>query len=260
MRPLLLLALLLPQEKVTLGFKPAKGMKVASTESLSFKLHAKVVVNGDEYEEDVEVVRTRKSTTEFADVVDGRLARKVLAIEEDLGKARSAPDEDFELVKESLHAKTITVTEKEGKPVIECAEKLDAAARASLRLPDDDADLWPGKEVAVGASWTVTKPGVFARLYDVDEQESTLTLTLKELKQVEKRACAVVTLKGEVKVKTRVENHHTLTIEGELLADVETGIVLSLKASGKAVMKRAHETIKADGEGTVTLERTSTIK
>jgi len=259
-RALALLALLFAQEKATLVFKPAKGVRVTTSESLSFKVHAKVVVNGDEFEQDVEVVRTRKSTTEFAEVADGRLARKVLSIQEDLGKARSASDEEFEVVKESLHGKSVTITEKDGKPVVECEDKIDASARASLRLPEDDADLWPGKEIAVGATWTVTRPGIFARLYDVDDQESTLTMTLKELKQVDTRACALVTFKGEVKVKTRVENHYTLTLEGELLADAESGIVLSLKASGKAVLKRAHETIKADGEGTVSIERSSTIK
>jgi len=259
-RAALLLLLLLGQEKATIAFKPVQGEKLTATDSIVLKLKGKSSFNGVEEEIWLELSRRRRSVTEFAEVADGALRRKIIKTDEDVQKLCTDEKDPGEETQQPLHGCTATVSLKDGKTVIDGIEKPDLDTTRTLRLLEPESDLWPAAAVAVGGSWESTKADFLSRLLDLRDAESKVTLTLKELKEIGGRTCCVITVKADVSGKIANGTEYTLALSGELVAAADRGIVLTMKLEGKAVLNREHETYKMRAEGSVVLERKGELK
>jgi hypothetical protein len=257
---LALVLILLAQEKASIGFKPAQGEKLATTDSLALKVRGKIIVNGNEDELAIEIVRTRRASTEFAEVAEGTLRRKVLKVDEDIEKFRGDEKDTWDTSEQPLHGKTITLRLKDGTTAVEGIEKPNPETQRLLKLSEAEADLWPAGEVAVGASWESTRGAFVSRLLDLEETATKLTLTLQSVKEIGGRRCAIVALKGDIAGKAPNGTTYTLSLAGELTAVLDRGLVLTMKLEGKVKLAREHDTIKADGEGTIVIERKGEIK
>jgi hypothetical protein len=242
------------QDKVAITFRPAKGETMAAKDALVITGKAKLVVNGVEDEIGLESERRRSYSVAFGD------ESKVLKVEDDGTRTRSGPEDEWDRIDQPLHGKTVTVRLTNGATVIEGIEKPDEATKRALTLAEPEADWWPAEPVAVGGTWASEKGGVVERLLDLAEPSSKLTFTLKEMKKDGDRPLAVIGVKGTVSGKSPNGTEYALTLEGELTAAADRGLVLSMKLAGKAKLHRKSDTIQVDAEGAVSVERNATLK
>lgn len=224
------------QERVTLKHQPKAGDSI--TLNATFTMSVKVTQDGKEL--DYKAVNNRLATTEIAEVADGRTTKKIVEIlsdtDEHCAEGRTEKREN------PLHGRKVTALRKNGKWTFECNDKVDAEALKKAGDEEKYTHLLPGREVAVGESWTLS--GDKLKEAWGDGLEGEMKMTLKELKDVDGKRCAVVAVKWDVRSPKEADGtEKSVKFEGELIATVDRGYVLSLMGSGPIVIKNGEKQV-----------------
>ncbi len=155
-----------------------------------------------------------------------------------------------------LQGRKITISMKDGKLVHEGAEGLDEKFLKNLRLDDDQTFYLPRRPVALGDSWEVDpsefRGTLMVRFNVLDLPSGKVLLTLKEVKEIDHRMCAVIGTSLELRTKA-IE----FRMAGELIIWLDRGYVLSNKAAGTTKMNMPGEN---DMESQISVEEIVTVK
>lgn len=241
------------QDKVELKFQPQKGDKVTMVKKMTMSIKAKVKAGDQDQELEFGQRGFDKKIREVLDVKDGKIVKGSIHVVEDYEEAREPGSEEFKRKDNPLHGKKITVTMKDGQPVFEGIEDPDAKMKKALRLDDEFSRTFPRKPVGVGESWTVSGK----ELQDVLEDEKAdgkMTFKLTEVKDVDKRKCAVLDAAFEITGKTEEGIELTMKLTGEIVVRLDRGYTVTARMKGTVSMHLKNEQMEMTGDGPMTME------
>jgi hypothetical protein len=251
----ILAATILPvQDKITLKFVPKAGQSVTIEETTEYTLKANA--GGQEFEFSGKA--SEKTVTTFVKVEAGKVVEKLLHFEESVEEAKLPGSEDFTRNESPLHGRKITLTSKDGKVESKGAEDVTEDRYAQrIKIDEYYQYLLPEQPTAVGQSWEI-KGDVLKKIMRSDEiAQGKISCTLREIKEVEKRKCAVIHSKWEVSGTSSQGFELGMEVEGNLVIGLENGIPLSMKTEGNLKVSAAGQ---FEGEGPITIERKFTTK
>lgn len=244
-----LILALAAQDRVTLKFQPGEGDTCTLNSMTTMELKAKVA--GAKPAE-MTFRNFKLCTTEYLEVKDGAVVRKLIEVTDDTDE--HVADGVKQRSKNPTAGKKITVTIKDGKHAYEGAGDIDE--KTLRRVADEDKfyQLLPKKEVAAGDSWTLTGKDLKEAFIASGPVEGSIGLTLKELREIDGRRCAVITMKWDIKGPAEDGSVLAVTLEGELTVDVKRGYLLSMRGNGKIVVSVGDEEV-ASGSVSYFLEQ-----
>jgi len=220
------------QEKVTLRYQPKEGDSVTLNATVTMNLKVKT----DGGEQEFQAVNNRLATVEIGAVADGRPTRKTVEYLSDTDEQTAGGR--TERRENPLHGKRVTGARKDGKWTFACEEKLD---EETLRKAGDDekfTQLLPGREVAVGESWTLSGDKLSDAWAASGGLEGEMKMTLKDLKEIDGKRCATIAMKWDVKSpKAPDGTQHLLKVDGEIIATLDRGHI-SIVGRGPMTIRR----------------------
>jgi hypothetical protein len=245
----------LAQDKVELRFTPRAGDVLTLEAKISGSVKAKV----DGQDIDLSFRNSNKSHSTHLEVEGGKTVKKEIHIESDIEEQKGPGAEEFTANPQPLHGKKITITLKEGKPVIEGADDVDEKQRKKLRLEEEMAYLLPKKAVGVGDSWEVTGDDLKAAMgHDEALGEGKISFTVKEIKEIDKRRCLVATATWDLSGTAEEGFKVFIKLEGEEIFWIERGVALSFKGTG--TVKVSVPDSGFEGSGPVTVESKASLR
>ena len=251
----LLLALLAPQDKITLKFNPKKGDKLVRSEKMEMTITAKVTVGEQEQDVSMEQRETQKLTFEIGEVGDGAVNRMVMAWSDHFEERKGPPTNEWVKRLKPLNGKTVTLTRKDGKIEREGADGLDDKTLAKLDLDDRTSRLFPKGPVAPGDTWDLQGDDVRRFLgADNDLQQASVKMKFLSVKEIDGKKCAVLNALMDLGGKAPGNVDLTMKIDTEVVVWIERGYALSIKGKGNIEMKADNPQFKMKGEGPMTLE------
>lgn len=253
MNALLIALSLLAQEKVLLKHQPKAGDKAVVTEKMEAKIHLVVNAGGQKVELDVEQ-RESKRTAMACLAVDGAAMMKATyQVEEAYEEKKQPGAADFERADKPTKGKTVVAERKEGKIVYQGAEGLTEKDLKDFDLDDTFAQSFPQDPVAVGATWEVPAETLKKMFHD-PTSEGKMTLTLKEVKDVDGRRCAVLDAAMQMKGKAEEGVDISMDVKGPIVIWLERGYTLSAKLTGTMGLKANTAEAMMEGKGPMTVE------
>jgi len=257
----LVLALTAPQDKVTLKFNPKQGDRLSKSEKMEMSIKAKVVFGDQTQEFEIEQKEIEKSTLEYKEVVDGKVARTVFKCTENVEEKKAPPTLQWEKKEKGLHGRRLEIYMKDGKLVREGSEGIEEKLLKKLDLTDRTSLIYPKNAVGVGESWEVTGEDVRSFLgADADLKEASIKMKLLEVKEIEGRRCAVFNAIIDITGKAEGEFDMTMKLDTEVVVWIERGYALSVKGKGSMSMKGANAQFTMTGTGPMSLEITNKIE
>lgn len=254
---------LLPQEgKIALKFNPKKGDKLNRTQKFEMQMKIKVEAGGGEQEMEVENRGTEKSVIEYADVTDGKLTKIITDYIENYEESKAPPTMEWTRKDDELHGRKITVAMKDGKLVREGVEGLKEKVVDKHDLDAGDSKLLPKDPIAIGETWEIKGAELRKFLGDGNDEEikdGKLKVKLVEVKEIDKRRCAV--LKGDMDLtgKTAEGMDLSIKLDTDIIVWIERGYTLSVKGRGTIKMTGETEQFSMKGEGPITVEITTKV-
>jgi hypothetical protein len=248
-------------EKITLKFSPKKGDKLTKTQKMDMRIKATVEAGGQEQEVEFEQKAAEKTIHEIAEVTEGKVTRLVIDCQEDYEEKKQPPTMEWTRTDKPMHGRKVTLSLKDGQIVREGVEGLDEKHQRKLNLEDRTSHMFPKHAVGVGDKWEIKGEDLRKFLEDQEElKEGTFKLKVQEIKEIDKRRCAV--LKAEIELKGKIENGIELGVkmEGEVVVWIDRGYTLSFKVKGNMTMKADTEQFTMKGEGPMTVEITTKVE
>jgi len=247
-------ALLTQQDKVTLKFNPKKGDKLVRTEKSEMQIKAKIVAGEQTQDIEIEQKGSEKAVIEYQEVADGRVTKLHIDQQEDVEEKKEPGSMEWTKEEKPMHGRKVTVELKDGKIVRTGTDGLEEKDVKKLVLDDPTIYLLTKEPVAVGDTWKVEGENVKKFLRDDDLTEGTITMKLLEIKEIDKRRCAVLSAVLDVKGKTDNDVEVAAKLDCEVVIWIERGYALSVKGKGKVSMSASNEQFKMEGEGPITLD------
>ena len=259
---LALVLFLVPQdEKITLKFNPRKGDKMTRTQKMELQLKLNVEMGEQAQDVEFEQRGTSKKTTEYVEVADGKVTRMVIDCAEDFEEKKQPPNMEWNRTDGAMHGRKVTLFLKDGQTVREGAEGLKEKDLKKLDLTNGEVKFFPDKPVAVGDSWDVKGDAVKEFINAQDEiKEASLKIKLKEVKEIDKRRCAVMTAVLEMSGKAENEVTFTGKMDIDVVVWIERGYLISAKGKGKVTLKADTDQFKITGEGPMTIETLNKVE
>ncbi len=248
---LAIVSALLAQEKTTLKFQPRQGDAITLEGLMNMSLKGKM---GEE-EFDAVFRNVKKATTTYVEVIDTKIVKKTVVVTEETDEQNM--NGKVEKKEKPLHGRTITVTFKDGKPAFEGGEKLDDDTLQKVAAENRLYGMLPKDPVAIGDSWTLKDSELKSVMESKEDVTGSMTLTFKEVREVEGHRCAVLTLKWDVSGPTDGGADMAIKLEGEMIVEIARGYALSIKGKGTVTMSAGGEEL---GTGPITLEMSQKLK
>jgi hypothetical protein len=245
--------LFLLQDKVALKFQPRAGDAPESSTVWSMKVEAK---QGGATRT-ATARRVRRARTEFVEVADGRVAKKMVEVLEDVDE--QSLDGQSQTLQKAMHKRKITVSYKDGAASFEGAQDLGEGDRKWLADGERFYKLLPKSAVALGDTWEITGRELDAVAEaPAGTTEGGVKLAFKAIRETEGRRCAVISMVWDVAGSGGGRGPDSrLKLDGEFVFWIERGYILSLAAKGEIVLSSGGQEA---GRGPVTMEMTTTVK
>lgn len=259
---LALVLFLVPQdEKITLKFNPRKGDKLNGTSKMELQLKISVDMGEQSQDIDFEQRGGSKKTIEYVDVENGKVTRLVIDTAEDYEEKKQPPTMEWNRTDNPMNGRKVTIFMKDGEIVREGTDGLKEKDLKKLDLSQGEAKFFPDKPVAVGDSWEVKGDAVREFINARDEiKEASLKVKLKEVKEIDKRRCAIMSSVLEMSGKGDNEVSFSGKMDVEIVVWIDRGYLLSAKGKGKVTLKSDGEQMKLSGEGPMTIETTVKVE
>jgi hypothetical protein len=246
-----------PAAPVTLQFRPSEGDKLSVVDSWTHDFRGRMG-------EDELVLSSRggrRMRVEMAKVEGGRLARKVVHFEDAYVEEQNPQTGKFIRRDDPLKDRRVTILLRDNREVLEGVDGLPEAARKTLLLEDPRVHLFPGKPVRPGDSWEVTGAQLRRVFASGDFTEGKIDVTLRAVKEIGGRRCAILETKTEVRGKAGTDSAVDLKIAGEVTVWIDRGYVLAVVEKGVLKIKRIGEAknVPEEGRADVTGEVTATV-
>ena len=255
----LLAVALCPQEKVLLKHQPKAGDQMTVTEKMDAKIHLIVTAGGQKVEVDVEQKESKRTVMECL-AVDGAVINKAsYKVEEAVEEKKEPGAPDFTRSEKATHGKTIVVERKDGKVSHQGADGLSAKDLKDFDLDDTFAQSFPKQPVAVGETWEVPA-ATLKEMFNDPTTEGKMTLTLKEVKEIDGRKCAVLDASLQMKGKTDEGVEISMDVKGPVVIWIERGYTQSAKLQGSMGLKANTPDAVMDGKGPMTVEISARFK
>lgn len=259
MNALLIVVALLAQDKVLLQYQPKVGDKLAVEEKMDAKIHLVVNSGGQKVELDVAQRETKKTVMDCQAVDGGQITKAAYKVEECYEEKKQPGATEFEKEQKPAHGKTIVAERKDGKVTHTGADGLSEKDLRDYSLDDSFALGFPKAAVGVGESWDVPQETLRKMFHD-PTADGKLSFTLKELKTIDGRKCAV--LEAALKMKGQAEEgvEMTMDLKGPVVVWIERGYTLSAKLDGNMTLSGATGDAKMDGKGPMSVEVKTVVK
>ena len=250
------------EEKVEFKFSPKKGDKLKQSAKMEFQMKLTVDAGGQTQEMELEHRATRTRTTEYADVADGKLTTVVVDSTEDFEEQKQPPAMEWQRTDKAMHGRKVTISQKDGQLVREGAEGLKESDMKDLDLKNPHERVYPKKSVGIGEEWELKGEAVreFLGSEQGELKDATLKMKLKEVKEIDKRRCAVLTGKLEAKGKAPNDFDFKVAMDFDLVVWLERGYLLSAKGKGKVSISGGSDEYSATGDGPITMEMAQKVE
>jgi len=247
--------------KVTLKFNPKKGDKLTKSQKMEMRIKAAVKAGDVDQEFEVEQKGSEKTVLEFVEVEDGKLTKLVLDCVEDFEEKKQPPSMEWNRTDKPMNGRKVTLTLKDGQVVREGVDGLDEKHQKKLTLEDSSARIFPKNPVAVGDRWEIKGEDV-QKFLENDEnlKDGTIKMRLVEVKEIDKRRCAVIKADLELKGKAESNVEFTIKMEADIIVWIDRGYTLSVKAKGTMTMKADTEEFSMTGDGPISLELSTKVE
>lgn len=253
---------LVPQdEKITLKFNPRKGDKATTTGKTEVKLKFSIEMGDEPQEVEFEQRGSSKRTIEYVEAENGKVTRLVVDCAEDFEEKKQPPTMEWVRTDNAMHGRKVTILQKDGQVVREGADGLKEKELKKLDLTIGEPKFFPDKPVAVGDSWDVKGDAVKEFINAQDEiKDASLKVKVKEVKEIDKRRCAVLTAVLEMSGKAENDVTFNGKLDVDIVVWIDRGYVLSAKGKGKVTLKGDGDQFKISGEGPITIETTVKVE
>ncbi|HZE97468.1 MAG TPA: hypothetical protein VE981_10615 [Planctomycetota bacterium] len=253
MHALVMVCALLAQDTVTLKLQPKVGDKLSVVEKMESKIHVLVNAGGQKIEVDVEQRESKKIVQECLGVDNDAITKGSYKVEEAIEEKKEPGQTEFVRIQKPAHGKTIVVERKGTEFVRTGAEGIAEKDLKDFSLEDVFALTFPKTPVAVGASWEVPPETIKKMFHDVN-WEGLMKLTLKEVKSIDGRKCAVLDATIKLKGKSDEGIEVMMDVSGPVIIWIDRGYTLGVKFQGTMGMKGDTAEAKMDGKGPLTLD------
>ncbi len=231
-----------PKEPVELRFKPRVGDVLTSKARVDSTTRSPRGPTG----------RSERQTTvsTFLLVSNGKLVKKKVEVLEQVSEQKGEGP-----VTSALQGRTLTVSMKDGRVHVEGADDVEERLVKMIKMDEDYVNWLPRQPVAVGDSWQIDAGAffnnVFLRFAAADANKSAVTLTLREIREIDGRRCAVISETMDLKSKLL-----EIQGEGEMIVWIERGYVLSNKAQGVVKVRLGDR----ESDGTIAIEDVTAVR
>lgn len=258
-RFLIVVALLLQEpvpQKVELRVRPVQGDKLETfaTWSHSFR--------GTLGEEPV-AFSTRggqRLVIEMSGVEKGALTRKTVNVVDSYIETKDVQTNKYIRKDDAVQGRTITISMAGGREQRTGGDGVPEPELKALAFVDPLTRLYPDKAVAVGDSWDISGDGLKQFFPGGDFTDGRILVTLREVRDVDGRKCALLATKYDVSGKMPDGVSRQLELSGTLTVWIERGYILAMTQSGRLKTTGADpKTQQPNGEAIIAGELKGTI-
>ncbi len=250
---------LFPQEKVLLKHQPRAGDRMTVTEKMDAKIHLVVNAGGQKIEVDVEQRESKRTVMDCLAVEGGAITKASYKVEEAVEEKKEPGAAEFTRSEKATHGKTVVAERKDGKVTHQGADGLGAKDIKDFDLDDTFAQSFPKHALAVGDSYEVPAETLKEMFHD-PTSEGKLLISLKELKEIDGRKCAVLEAHLQMKGKTEEGVEISMDVKGPVVIWIERGYTQSAKLQGTMGLKANTPEAVMDGKGPMTVEIAARFK
>ena len=244
-----------PTAPIELKVRPTAGDKIETFYSWTHTFRGKL---GEEH------IRAssrggRRLVLEMAKVDGGRLTRLGVSITD-----AYVEEQDLETLKyvrkdEAFHGRKATVALSGGREVCEGLDGVPESLQKQLSLVDPLTRLFPDRSVKVGDTWEFGGEEIKKLYVNGDFTDGKVTVTLRDVKAVNGRRCALLATTHDVSGKEPGGAARELRMTGTLTVWIDRGYVLEMAQTGRLKTTGADpKTGQPDGEAAVTGQLTAT--
>lgn len=255
----LLAVALFPQEKVLLKHQPRAGDQMTVTEKMDAKIHLVVNAGGQKIEVDVEQRESKRTVMDCLAVEGGAITKASYKVEEAVEEKKEPGAPEFTRAEKATHGKTIVVERKDGKLSQQGADGIPEKDLKDFDLDDTFAQSFPKQPLGVGESYEVPAETLKKMFHD-PTSEGKLTITLKELKEIDGRKCAVLEADLRMKGKTDEGVEISMDVKGPVVIWIDRGYTQSAKLQGTMGLKAKTPEAVMEGKGPMTVEIAARFK
>jgi len=244
-----------PAAPVTIQLRPAQGDRLSVTDRSTYDFRGRMG------EEPITSSSrgARQMRVEMAKVEGGRLERKVIQFEDAYVEELDVHTMKYIRREDPLKDRKVTVLLREGKEALEGVDGLPDHVRKTLTLVDPLTRLLPEKPVRPGDSWEISGEGLRRIFASGDFTERKIVITLRAVKEIEGRRCALLGTKYDVQGKAPGVQMD-LQLTGELTVWIDRGYVLAMSQEGLLKTKPIGDAKGvAEGQAAITGKLTATI-
>ena len=230
---LLILLALAPQEpakeKFEIRVRPAEGDRLEVVDKWTHTFQGKLG------EEPVRFSTRggRRLTVEMAKVEGGRLARKVMKVDDAYIEQQDAITGKFVRKDEAIQGRTATIERRDGREERSGLDGVPDSEARTLGLEDPLTRLYPDKPVSIGDTWEISGEGIKKFFPAGDFTEGTIVVTLRDVKEVDGRKCALIGTTYVVSSKDGDGVIRELRLQGTLTVWLDRGYILAMAQSGR---------------------------
>lgn len=256
----LMLAVVLLQDPATPKFelkvRPVEGDKLETLDTWTHTFRGKIG------EEPLATSSRggRRLVVEMGKVENGRLSRKAVQVVDAYVEQQDMQTGKYVRKDDPIHGRKATIVFRGGKEEREGLDGVPEAWQKQLTLADPLARLFPDAPVRVGESWEFAGDGVKKIYVDGDFTEGRIVVTLRDVKEVGGRKCALLATSHDVKGKGADGILRELRLTGTMTVWIDRGYVLAMSQSGRLKSSGADAaSAQPNGEAAITGELTATI-
>ena len=202
----------------------------------------------------------QRLVVEMSGVDNGALTRKTVKVVDSYMETKDPQTNKYIRKDDTVQGRTITISMQGGREQRTGGDGVPEPELKALAFVDPLTRLFPEKPVAVGDSWDISGEGLKQFFPGGDFSEGRILVTLREVRDIDGRKCAVLATKYDVSGKMPDGVARQLELSGTLTVWIERGYILAMTQSGRLKITGADpKTQQPNGEAIITGELKGTI-
>jgi len=242
--------------KIELRVRPVEGDKLESSDTWTHTFR------GTLGEEPVSFSTRggRRLVVDMARVENGNLTRKVVQVADAYVEQQDVQTGKYIRKDDAIHGRKVTITRRDGRDERSGLDGVPEAEQKSLVLDDPLTRLFPDTPVRVGESWEIAGEGLKKVFTGGDFTDGRIVVTLRDVKDVDGRRCALLTTNYDVSGKSADGVTRELRLLGTLTVWIDRGYILAMTQSGRMKTSGADpKSAQPNGEAAVTGELKASV-
>jgi hypothetical protein len=201
----------------------------------------------------------RRLVVDMSKVVDGRLTLKGVEVADSYIETQDVKTGKYVRKDDALHGRKVTIGLRDGREERTGFEGVPDAEQKTLTIDDPLTRLFPDKAVAIGESWDLEGDELKKVFTGGDFTEGRIVVSLRDVKEIDGRRCALLVTNYEVKGTSGVMSRE-LSLKGTLTVWLDRGYILAMSQSGRMKTSGADpKSGQPNGEAAITGELKATL-